>query len=255
MSMHSKRVRLGNAVFLAESEMDLGWGGNLALFQTEDNADYVLNIRMMLAEEEPLSGDGYADVRREGNHFTISLSRRWDFGITLWQILGLLPFSELMLECGTLIMHASYISHMGEGILFSGPSGIGKSTQAGLWAKYRGSREVNGDRVLITSGEHGAMVASHYLCGTSGICGNITSPLKAIVLLEQAEQNTILPTSAWQILRLVMGQIDYAVSDREQLIKVSGLVEKLLRNTVVCRYGCKIDKNAVDVLEKYLYQA
>lgn len=251
--MHSKRVRIANAVFLAESEFELGWGGNLSLFQTDEKEDYVLRIRNASSGEEIRQTDGFAKVQRNGNTFLIVLPQLLDVHPTLWNVLNLLPFSALMLERGTLTMHASYIIHEGEGIVFSGPSGIGKSTQAGLWAKYRGSQEINGDRVLITPGDDGTMVASHYLSGTSGICNNVTSSLKAIVMLEQAEENVLLTTSAWQILRLVMGQIDYAVSDREQLIQVSGLVEKMLRNTAVCRYGCRIGEDAVLTLEKYLY--
>ena len=252
--MHTKRVRIGNTVFLADSEMDLGWGGNLALFQTEDDADVAVHIRYAYPGEETLQADGYAKIQRDGNRFLIALPPEWYVQPTFWQVLNLLPLSSLLLERGTLTMHASYICHRGEGILFSGPSGIGKSTQAELWQQYRGAKVVNGDRVLITPTDNGTLVASHYLSGTSGVCSNVTSALKAIVLLEQAGENTTRPTSAWQILRLVMGQIDYAVSDREQLIKVSGLVEKMLRSTTVCRYGCRIDENAVDTLENYLYE-
>lgn len=252
--MHSKRIRVGNTVFLAESDIHLGWGGNLPLFQTDQPADYTLHIRNTYPGEETLDADGYAKVQREDNHFLIALPKKWYSQPTLWQVLNLLPFSNLLLEQGTLTMHASFICHGGEGILFSGPSGIGKSTQADLWQQYRGAQVINGDRVLITPGDNGTMVASHYLSGTSGVCNNVTSPLKAIVMLEQAGENAIRPTSALQILRLVMGQIDYTVSDREQLVKVSGLVEKMLQNTTVCRYGCRIDENAVEILEKYLYE-
>lgn len=252
--MHSKRIRIGNAVFLVESEIHLAWGGDLALFQTEEAADFVLSVRKAYPGEETPDANGYAKVRRDGDRFLIALAVEKYVEPSLWHMLMLLPFSRLMMEKGTLVMHASYICHRGEGILFSGPSGIGKSTQAGLWAKYRGAREINGDRVLITPGEDGSIVASHYLSGTSGVCNNVTSPLKAIVMLEQAEENAILPVSALQIFRLVMGQLDYSVSDRDQLIKVSGLVEKLLRNTLVCCYGCRIDENAVECLEKHLYE-
>lgn len=252
--MQIKQVRIGNTVFLAQCEIEMDWGGNLKLFQTEGDADYILHVRNTYPGEETPDAAGYAKVRRNGNRFLIALPARWYVQPSLWQVLNLLPLSALLLERGTLTMHASYISYRGEGILFSGPSGIGKSTQAELWQQYRGAKVVNGDRVLITPTDNGAVVASHYLSGTSGVCSNVTSALKAIVLLEQAGENAIRTTSAWQILRLVMGQIDYDVSNREQLVMVSGLVEMMLRKTVICSYGCRIDENAVDTLEKYLYE-
>lgn len=253
--MHSKRVHIGNTVFLVESEIELGWGGNLSLFQTEAPADYILYVRNTYPGEETPDADGYAKIQRDGNRFLIALPAKWYVQPTLWQAMNLLPLSELLLERGTLTMHASYVCHRGEGVLFSGPSGIGKSTQADLWRQYRGAQVINGDRVLITPDDDCTMVASHYLSGTSGVCSNVASPLKAIVLLEQGAQNAVRPAPALQILRLVMGQIDYDISNRVQLIKVSGLVEKMLRNTTVCRYGCRIDENAVETLEKYLYEA
>lgn len=252
--MQTKRIRLANTVFVAESEFELQWGGNLLLFQTEDAADFTLYIRNANPGEVTYQADGYAGIEREGNAFQIVLSEKWSVQPTLWQILKLLPMSALLLERGVLTLHASYTCHKGEGIVFSGPSGVGKSTQSGLWARYRGAREINGDRVLLMPGDDGTMVASHYLSGTSGICENITSALKAIVLLEQAGENGIRPASALQMLRMLMGQIDYSVSDRTQLIRVSGLVEKMLKNTTLCRYGCRIDENAVDILEEYLYK-
>lgn len=252
--MFSKCVGVGNTVFSVESEIDLGWGGNLSLFQTEEPANYYLYVRNTYPGEETPDADGYAKIQRDGNHFLIALPAQWYVQPTLWQAMNLLPLSALLLEQGTLTMHAAYICNRGEGILFSGPSGIGKSTQADLWQQYRGAQVINGDRVLITPTDDGTLVASHYLSGTSGVCSNVTSPLKAIVLLEQARENAIRPTSALQILRLVMGQIDYVVSDRKQLVKVSGLVEKMLRNTTVCRFGCRIDEDAVETLEKFLYE-
>lgn len=252
--MQNKCVRLGNAVISVDSEIQLDWGGYLSLFQTKEDADIFIHVRYSLPGEETLQADGYAKIQREGNRFLVALPARWFVQPTFWQVLTLLPLSSLLLEFGTLTMHASYISYRGEGILFSGPSGIGKSTQADLWNQYRGAQVVNGDRVLITPGDDGSLVASHFLSGTSGICSNVTLPLKAIVLLGQSEENRVESTSALYLFRQIMGQLDYQVADREQLITVSGLVERLMAKTIVCQYGCRIDEDAVECLENFLYR-
>lgn len=46
-------------------------------------------------------------------------------------------------------LHSSLISYQGNGILFLGPSGIGKTTQAELWSKYRDALIINGDIVFV----------------------------------------------------------------------------------------------------------
>lgn len=48
-----------------------------------------------------------------------------------------------------MVLHCSVLKVKSGVILFSGPSGIGKSTQAGLWTKYRKARVINGDRTLL----------------------------------------------------------------------------------------------------------
>lgn len=54
-----------------------------------------------------------------------------------------------MLAKDAMVLHCSVLKVKSGVILFSGPSGIGKSTQAGLWTKYRKARVINGDRTLL----------------------------------------------------------------------------------------------------------
>lgn len=57
---------------------------------------------------------------------------------------------DILADAGMLVLHSAYIvTRQGEGILFSGPSGIGKSTQAALWQHYGAAQTVNGDRALV----------------------------------------------------------------------------------------------------------
>ena len=46
-------------------------------------------------------------------------------------------------------LHSSYIIYHDKAILFTGPSGIGKTTQAELWRDYQGAEIINGDVTLI----------------------------------------------------------------------------------------------------------
>ncbi len=233
--------------------MSLPWGGDLARFETSDDGDIFVRVRNAEPGEETPQADGTAKIQRDGNCFFVALGDQF-LHPTVWHVMMMLPLSELFLRRGMLTLHAAYIVHRGQGIVFSGPSGIGKSTQAELWRRCRGAQVVNGDRVLLIPGKDGALVASHFFSGTSGICENVTAPLKAIVLLEQAGENGVVEVSPLSIFRQIMGQIDYRVSDTDQLITVTALVERLLAQTAVCQYGCRIDKDAVDCLETHLYR-
>ena len=52
-------------------------------------------------------------------------------------------------------LHCATVDDQGRGILFLGPSGIGKTTQAERWAQYRGSSIINGDIGLVQRTDEG----------------------------------------------------------------------------------------------------
>ena len=58
-------------------------------------------------------------------------------------------FEELLIRKNAIVLHASLIESEYGGILFTGPSGIGKSTQADMWAKYEKVEILNGDRPIL----------------------------------------------------------------------------------------------------------
>lgn len=67
---------------------------------------------------------------------------------TLGNVLRMLPMRAILLRFHTLFLHAAQVSLKGTGILFTAPSGTGKTTQAKLWKKYRNGQIVCSDRTL-----------------------------------------------------------------------------------------------------------
>lgn len=253
--MEEIRILLGESVFAFYTAIPLRFGSPLEQFQTtEQKTDYEIRIRHAHPGEPTPHRDGYAGIYRDGCRFELVLSRKWPPEPSVWQMMSMLPLSELLQEQGTLTFHASYILHDGEAILFSGPSGIGKSTQAALWQQFRNARIINGDRVLLTPKEDHILVHSHYLSGTSGICENVTTRLRGLVLLEKASHNRAYPPAPLEAFRRIMSQTDYNPHSRKQMIQTTLLVEKLLRQATVCRFDCTMDEGAVINLEKYLYE-
>lgn len=160
--------------------------------------------------------------------------------------------AQLMLPHGALFMHASYIEHGGRAILFSGRCGIGKSTQAQLWKKHRSARIINGDKAGVLVTENAVLACGLPFCGTSGICHNVTTPLGAIVLLEQGESNTVARITGAQALVDVMKNIylDFALPNEQQMCV--DLLLKIFEKVPVYRLTCTPDENAVRVLEEAL---
>ena len=83
----------------------------------------------------------------------------------------------------SMILHCAYIKYRGTAILFSAPSETGKTTQAGLWEKYRGSETVNGDRALLRRIDGRWTACGWPVCGTSEICHLEDIPIHAVAML------------------------------------------------------------------------
>ena len=58
-------------------------------------------------------------------------------------------YSYMSLQ-NALLMHASAIFYNDKTVIFTAASGVGKTTQAELWQKYRNAAIINGDKVFFT---------------------------------------------------------------------------------------------------------
>lgn len=157
-----------------------------------------------------------------------------------------------LLQREAVVFHSSYIDWNGHGILFCGPSGIGKSTQADLWEKYTGAAIINGDRTLLKCRDGIWHSYGYPCCGSSGICINRTLPLLVIVVLEQGVENRIENMTVGQKMKtLISGSERYLWSEVE-LERVYQISEKIVSNVPIIKFICRPDENAVNVLKKRL---
>lgn len=92
----------------------------------------------------------------------------------------------------TVILHAALIDVSGEGILFMGPSGVGKSTRADLWRRYAGAEIINGDRAFVNRDSCGIWKAygSPY-AGSSGYYVNRDVPIRAVMAVKRGGADEI----------------------------------------------------------------
>ena len=163
-------------------------------------------------------------------------------------LLGKYGLRRRMLEKGLFVLHASYIVHEGCGILFSGASGIGKSFQAGLWERCRGARIVNGDRVLIEERDGRFTANGIFYCGSSGICENVTTPLKAVVILERGASTVRRPVGI-EAFKALLPQCAYDVNDPREVESVTRLLADLIGCTPVYVLSAAPDESSVIALE------
>lgn len=161
---------------------------------------------------------------------------------------------KLLLHFSGLILHASLIDCNGTGIVFSAPSGTGKSTQARLWHEYRNAQILNGDRAGLRKRENGWMAYGLPFAGSSGIYRNESVPLKAVVLLRQAKNNTIRKMSAKEAFLALLPEINARRWNADFMQQAMDILEKMIQEVPVYMLDCLPDADAVMLLHQTLFQ-
>ncbi len=151
-----------------------------------------------------------------------------------------------MIPRGCITVHSSSLAYNGRGLMFSAPSGTGKSTHTGLWQKYRpGTIIVNDDMPMINTNGEIALCGTPF-AGTTGINTNINVPLAAVVFLRRAAENSIAPLSAAQALEYLSGEISkFPVKEIAEM--QFDIINKIISHIPVYLLQCDISENAVDV--------
>lgn len=173
-------------------------------------------------------------------------------GITAKTVLNAAMAEHLVLQQGGVVFHCSYIAHQGRAILFTAPSGTGKSTQAELWRELRSAGIINGDRAVIRSTDRGILACGIPFAGSSEYCHNETLPVAAIVYLAQAPRTTIRPLRGYEAFARVWEGCSVNTWDKEDMSRASDLVQQVVEQIPVYYLPCTPDESAVQAVEEVL---
>lgn len=166
---------------------------------------------------------------------------------------SLFALERQMIQKDCLVLHCAYMKYKGNAILFSAPSETGKTTQANLWERYRGSRTINGDRALLQR-RNGSWIACGWpVCGTSEVCNNESTPIQAIVMLSQGKINQATRLSPVQAFAQLYAQITINQWNRSFQQTAMRLLEELITTIPVWSLTCDISEDAVRCLEAALF--
>ena len=153
---------------------------------------------------------------------------------------------EKLLEYNVLMLHGSALAIDDNGIIFTAKSGTGKSTHTRLWREVFGSRVlmVNDDKPLIRVDE--AKVYGTPWDGKHHLSCNISVPLKAIVKLERAEINTVVPANVKDALTTLMKRGHIPAEQRLKALLMD-LYIKLISKVPFYNLECNMDPEAARV--------
>ena len=151
-----------------------------------------------------------------------------------------------------MILHASFIEHNGKAVLFTAPSGTGKSTQADLWVKHRGTEIINGDRAVIRLIDGKAYACGIPFAGSSSYCKNATLPLAAIVYLGQAPETSIERMTPVAAFRKIWEECTVNIWDADDVELATNIVLDIIIQTPLYYLPCTPDESAILALENEL---
>lgn len=172
--------------------------------------------------------------------------------LTELELINCLALEKTMSEYGKFILHSSYIETPKGAVLFTAPSGTGKSTQAELWNQYRGTEIINGDRAGIWKDGNVWMAGGVPWCGTSGIMKNKIMPLRAIVILKQATKNVIQEIRFSYKVKYLLEQLTINPWNKKMLDSAQVFCMLLCQEIPIISLACRPDMEAVDILEQEL---
>lgn len=205
---------------------------------------------------DSVKGSFYA-ITREVSHCEMQLflsEENLPWGLTVDQIFTQLAITHVLLKKSRLLLHAAYILTEQGAILFTAPSGTGKSTQAQLWETHKNARIINGDRA-VAGLKNGVPTAYGFpLSGSSPCCLNRSAPLRAIVSLKQAPHNSVRILRGMQAVSVLMNGTALPPEYQDDLPKTVDAAIGLAERAPILELSCRPDTDAVLVLENALMQ-
>lgn len=150
---------------------------------------------------------------------------------------------------GLFALHSASILYHGKAWLFSGHSGMGKSTHTALWHDLIGTPYLNGDLNLIGIENGQYQVYGIPWCGTSGIFTTKTYPLGGIVLLGRASEDHLEPLDDAEKALRVMQRLISPSWTTDELKANLAFAADLSQQIPVYYLCCTKNPSAVDIIK------
>ena len=277
-------IDLCGMVLRFEAEEPLLVTEDVRHFMTEEKADRVIQVRIgqRAVPKKHLGSGMITDYGEQDGLCVLSAQMPWDqyttfvteytadlSQITIWldtedytpctllradKLLQYIPLRDLMLEHGMLLLHASRVEVNERAVVFTAPSGGGKTTQARLWEKHMQARIVSNDRSVIRRTASGILTSGYPADGSRPVCDPEQIPVRAIVILAQGDENRVTRPDPAQALKHLMGQTAADSWNGAQQAELMFLWADILERCPVYLLSCRPDEDAVrclrDELEK-----
>jgi len=114
-------------------------------------------------------------------------------------------FNTLLAQGRGLTLHACGVIDRGQGLLFVGESGAGKSTMAELWHGWPEVTLLSDERTIVRPWSQGWRIYGTPWYGTAGHFSSASAPLGAILFLQQGGSNRLAEVQPAEAVHRLLG--------------------------------------------------
>ncbi len=171
-----------------------------------------------------------------------------------WSLMGLMrPFGELLVinllsQGRGVLVHASGVSDRGEGLLFVGASGTGKTTLANLYKAHEGVTVLGDERVIVTKDGDQFWLSGTPWPGTAFTVSPDTVPLRKVFFLEHGPRNALIADRLLTLSGRFFQQLFLPFWNGEALAFALGFGEELLKSLPASRLRFVNDARVIEFL-------
>ncbi len=224
-------------------------------FRVINKNDTYIRVKTLPYNEKIL--ETYLYSENEKADITLSIPKEMEAEHEIFvrtNIWNYLAFEDVLINHQAFILHSSFISWQNNGILFTAPSGTGKSTQADLWKKYEDADIYNGDRTIIRKIDGKYYGFGSPYAGSSGIYRNESAPIKAIVVIEQGPDNVIRRLHGREAFLPLFRETLMNTWNKEYMEKMTDLLMDAACQIPIYHLSCRPDQDAVNTVKNEILQ-
>ena len=219
-------------------------------FRVINKDDTYIRVKTLPFNEKIL--ETYLYSENEKADITLSIPKEMETEHEIFvrtNIWNYLAFENVLINHQGFILHSSFISWQNNGILFTAPSGTGKSTQADLWKKYEDADIYNGDRTIIRKIEGKYYGFGSPYAGSSGIYRNESAPIKAIVVIDQGPDNVIRRLRGREAFLPLFRETLMNTWNKEYMEKMTALLMDAACQIPIYHLSCRPDQDAINTVK------
>jgi hypothetical protein len=148
-----------------------------------------------------------------------------------------------------LSVHSCGVLKNGNVYLFSGSSGVGKTTSARLWDRVPGAKVLSDERILLV--EHAGQIWAYGTPwhGEMSVYSNLGGPVAGIFFLHHDTYNEAIPLNPAKAGAKVLARAYLAYWDQDKLAQNVYFASRVAEKVACYDFGFLPDASAVDYVE------